>query len=234
MIRVLIVDDEQPARDRLRRLLTAFPPIQVIGEAGDGPAALEHIAELRPDAVFLDIQMPGCTGLEVAASLGSPAPRVIFCTAFDQYAVEAFELQALDYLLKPVTSARLSAAVERLFVPQPAAVRLPFPSRFLARLGGKYRVVPLRDVICLVSEEGLTRLCTRDQRYSMDPTLNDLEERLDAAVFFRVSRSAIVKLDAISEIAPLTGGYGEVLLKNGMRLEVSRRRYQQLLRRLAA
>ncbi len=108
MIRTLVIDDEQPARERLKQLLSAHPDVEVIGEADDGVQAAERIAELSPDLVLLDIQMPGASGLEVAASLGKPRPAVIFCTAFDQYAVDAFELSALDYLLKPVNRTRLA------------------------------------------------------------------------------------------------------------------------------
>ena len=114
IIRILLVDDEQPARDRLRQLLAGIDGIDIVGEAEDGVQAIERISELTPDVVLLDIQMPGCTGLEVAASLPRPRPSVIFCTAFDQYAVDAFELQAMDYLLKPVNRARLQAALARV------------------------------------------------------------------------------------------------------------------------
>ncbi len=117
MIRTLLVDDESPARDRLRQMLATFPDIEVVGEASDGVEAIEQIASLRPDLIFLDIQMPGRTGLEVASSLRPPRPRIVFCTAFDQYAIQAFEHHAIDYLLKPVTRARLEDAVQRVAVP---------------------------------------------------------------------------------------------------------------------
>ena len=113
-IRTLLVDDEEPARLRMRALLQDCSGVQVVGEARDGEEALEAIRRLRPDLVFLDIQMPGKSGIEVAAALDPPRPRVIYCTAFDQYAVEAFELNAVDYLLKPVTRARLGKAMERV------------------------------------------------------------------------------------------------------------------------
>ncbi len=117
MIRTLLVDDERPARDRLRQMLATLPDIEVVGEASDGVEAIEQIANLRPDLIFLDIQMPGRTGLEVASSLHPPRPRIVFCTAFDQYAIQAFEHHAIDYLLKPVTRARLADAVQRVAVP---------------------------------------------------------------------------------------------------------------------
>ncbi len=117
LIRTLLVDDEQPARDRLRQMLAALPDVEVIGEAVDGIEAVEQIERLRPDLVFLDIQMPGKSGLEVAASLHPPRPRVVFCTAFDQYALQAFEHHAVDYLLKPVTRSRLAESVQRIRQP---------------------------------------------------------------------------------------------------------------------
>ena len=107
MIRAVIVDDEAPARERLRRLLGDLPEVEIVGEAEDGEQAIDRLLETKADLVFLDIQMPGCSGLEVAASLPSPRPHLVFCTAFDQYAVDAFEINAVDYLLKPVNAARL-------------------------------------------------------------------------------------------------------------------------------
>lgn len=106
MIRTLLVDDEQPARDRLRQLLAAHDDVEIAGEAEDGVQALERVADVTPDLLLLDIQMPGCSGLEVAASLPRPRPAIVFCTAYEQYAVDAFELNAIDYLLKPVNRAR--------------------------------------------------------------------------------------------------------------------------------
>lgn len=229
MTRILIVDDEQPARARLRRLLEAIPSVEVCGEATDGLAAIAQVKEFRPDVVLLDIDMPGCSGTEVAASLPEPRPRVIFCTAFDRYAVEAFDLNAVDYLLKPVSRDRLEAALRKA---APAAPVFPHAQRFLARAGERYVVIPASDIVAFLSEEGLTRLFTRDKDYWMDPTLNDLESRLDPAHFFRISRAALIRIDEVKEVAPMPGGSGEVTLKNGRRLEVSRRRFRDLLDRL--
>src|SRR5688572_17616333 len=160
MIRTLVIDDEQPARERLKQLLGAHPDVEVVGEADDGVQAAEKIAELSPDLVLLDIQMPGASGLDVAASLGKPRPAVIFCTAYDQYAVDAFELSALDYLLKPVNRARLAAALERVRSASTAATAgrdRPLeqltqatgmaPTRFLAKRGNRFRVVPANEVV---------------------------------------------------------------------------------------
>jgi DNA-binding LytR/AlgR family response regulator len=243
MMRVLIIDDEEAARDRLRRMLSTYEDLEIVGEAQDGPAAVEAVELKRPDLIFLDIQMPGCSGLEVAASLRAPRPRVIFCTAFDEYAVEAFELNAVDYLLKPVSRARLAAALERVAttVPESAEASLDeaqatagHPARFLGKRGARFRVVPVTDVLCFVSDGGLTKLQAMDDYYWMQPTLAELEQRLDPAGFMRVSRSAIIRLDAVREVVPLGGSQGEVVMVNGARIEVSRRRYKALLERLSA
>jgi two-component system LytT family response regulator len=176
--------------------------------------------------------------MEVAASLPSPRPHVVFCTAFDEYAVDAFELHAIDYLLKPVSQARLEKAIERVRAGRPPdaaldrAVRSTPPTRFVAQRGRTYRVIPARDVVCFLSEDGLTKLQTAAEHYWVPPTLNELEERVDPRRFFRISRSAIVNLDAVQEIVPGSDGRGEVVLKNGSRLEVSRRRYRELTTRL--
>ena len=241
MIRTLIVDDEQPARDRLRRLLAEFQDVEIAGEAADGEEAMERIAAIRPSVVFLDIQMPGASGLEVAASLAEPRPHVIFCTAFEQHAVDAFELHAIDYLLKPVSRARLDKALDRVRqsgLPNPGLDRLAgsggsAPARFLARTGTTYRVVPAREVLAFVSEDGLTKLVAAGQHYWMNPTLNELEGRLDPRRFFRISRAAIVNLDAVKEVEPDAGGHGDVVLRDGSRLEVSRRRFKELTERLS-
>ena len=239
MIRAVIVDDEDPARTRLRRLLAELGDVEVIGEARDGEEAIARITELAPSVVFLDIQMPGCSGLEVAASLPSPAPHIVFCTAFDQYAIDAFELNAVDYLLKPVSRARLTKAMERIRRGAPEAdsvnrvLRSAAPlARFLARKGTTYRVVQAREVLAFVSENGLTKLQTAEAHYWMPPTLNELEARLDERHFFRISRAAIVNLDAVREIVPAEGGMGSVLLRDGLKLEVSRRRLKELTERL--
>jgi two-component system LytT family response regulator len=238
-MRVVIVDDEQLARDRLRLLLNAFDDIQVLGEAEDGEQAIERIGELRPDLVLLDIQMAGCSGIEVASSLPSPRPKIIFCTAFDQYAVDAFELCAVDYLLKPVNRTRLANAIERARTLSAAELDANVdrvtqrarmaPARFLGRRGSRFVVIPQKDVLYWGLDGGLTKLYAAGQSYVMEAALNELERRLDPAVFCRISRTAIVNLDYVAEVDLLVGGYGEALLKNGIRLEVSRRRVRILM-----
>jgi two-component system LytT family response regulator len=238
-LRVLIADDETPARARLRQMLASEPDLEIAGEAETGGETIKLALDLKPDLILLDIQMPGCSGMDVAACLPKPRPHLVFCTAFDQHAVDAFELHAVDYLLKPITRARLGQALGRVRAvslqaresaldhvvrAQPAAM-----VRFLVRNASRYMVIPEARVLYFSSEEGMTRLVAESGQYWMEPTLNELGERLSPSHFFRVSRAAVVNLNAVAEILPMPGGAGEVLLRNGSRLEVSRRRLRDLL-----
>ena len=242
MIRVLIVDDEAPARSRLRQLLASHADAEIVAEAETGVQAMELARQLNPDLVLLDIQMPGCSGIDVAASLPQPRPNIIFCTAFDQHAVDAFELHAVDYLLKPISRVRLAQALDRVRSLDPAAressldqavrTQRSGPARFLVRNASHYLVINENRVFYFTSDGGLTKLVADGAQYWMDPSLNELEERLDGARFFRVSRAALINLNAVAEVFPMPGGSGEVLMKNGQRLEVSRRRFRDLLQSL--
>jgi two-component system LytT family response regulator len=242
MIRVQIVDDEAHARKRLAQMLAAHPDIEIVGEAETGAGAMQLAAELKPDLLLLDIQMPGGSGLDVAACLPHPRPRIVFCTAFDQHAVDAFELHAVDYLLKPISRARLNQALERVRTLSPidgeravdgvVRSRRAGPARFLVKSASHYVVVPEARVLYFTSEDGLTRLAADNAEYSMDPTLNELERRVDPTRFFRISRAALINLNAVSEVLPMPGGSGEVVIRNGQRLEVSRRRFRDLLQTL--
>jgi two-component system LytT family response regulator len=242
MIKVLIVDDEMPARNRLRQLLTTYNDLEIVGEAETGVQAMELAGELKPDLMLLDIQMPGCSGIDVAACLPKPRPHVIFCTAHDQHAVDAFELHAVDYLLKPISRARLGEALDRVRSLSAAAKEPALDhivrteriavTRFLVRNSAHYLVVGEARVLYFTSEGGLTRLVGDKDQYWMDPTLNELEQRLDPARFFRISRAALINLNAVAQVHPMPGGSGEVLLRNGERLEVSRRRFRDLLQSL--
>jgi two-component system LytT family response regulator len=241
-LRTLVVDDEEPARQRLRQLLAGHPEIEIVGEAEDGVQAIERVQELTPDLVLLDIQMPGCSGLEVAASLARPRPAIIFCTAYDQYAVDAFELHAVDYLLKPVNRARLQAALDRVRESRGMDHERQLdrvtrdedagPARFLARKGPRYRIVPRHEVLAFTFHEGLTRLHTTTEQLWMQPTLAALAKRLGGGTFFQVSRTAIVSLDAVREAKPFSDGTGEVVLSSGLTLPVTRRRWRMLMERL--
>jgi two-component system LytT family response regulator len=170
---------------------------------------------------------------------------VIFCTAFDQYAVDAFELSALDYLLKPVNRARLAAALDRVraatqptsrdrAIEQLTQATGMAPTRFLAKRGNRFRVVPAGDVVAFTFVDGVTHLLTATEQLSMQPTLASLARRLDSENFFQVSRNAIIRLDAVKEAKPFSDGTGEIFLANGQSMPVARRRWRLLLEKLEA
>lgn len=166
-MRVLITDDEAPARARLRQLLASYPDVEIVGEAEMGAQAMELTGKLKPDLLLLDIRMPGCSGLDIAARLPSPRPQIIFSTAYDEYAVDAFELAATDYLLKPISRARLEQALRRVRSSGGAAetgqpsVRNNRPIRFLVKNARSYSVVNESRVLLFSSEDGLTRLVSQ-------------------------------------------------------------------------
>src|SRR6516162_1191578 len=176
-MRVLIADDEAPARARLRQLLTSFADIEIIGEAETGAQTMAVTTELKPDLVLLDIRMPGCTGLDIAASLPSPRPYIIFCTAYDEHAVDAFELAATDYLLKPISRARLEQALRRVRATEEGGAgktagpahqeKRTHPARFLVKNAQSYTVVNEARVLFFSSENGLTRLVSDSGQYWM-------------------------------------------------------------------
>jgi two-component system LytT family response regulator len=242
-VRVLIADDEAPARERLRQLMAAYPEFEVVAEAENGAQTLQLAASTCADLLLLDIQMPGGSGLDVAACLPQPRPAIIFCTAHDQHAVDAFELNAVDYLLKPVSRVRLLQALNRVEalrlvvsggdIARESKKRQECVSRFLVRGKSHYTVVPAAKASYFDSMDGLTRLITVDGlSYWLDPPLHDLEGRIDPRQFFRISRCAIVNLAEVVEVHPLPGGAAEVVLRGGGRLEVSRRRYRDLVKAL--
>lgn len=212
--RLYIVDDEAPARARLKTLLSdiaAECPHEIVGEAGTAQAALEGLAAARPDIVLLDVQMPGMTGIELAVHLAkhcAPAPAVIFVSAYDEYALKAFEVHALDYLLKPVRATRLAEAIRRV-----CAMRASMPAQTEALAGaanalqparqhfcvqerGRLLLVPVADVIYLKAELKYVTLRTREQEYLLEESLTSIEEEM-RDIFVRVHRSSLVARDAI-------------------------------------
>jgi two-component system LytT family response regulator len=244
-IRALIIDDEPPARDKIRRFLAPRPEITLVGEAGDGAEAVEKILELRPDLLFLDIQMPGGDGFDVLREIRPTLqPKVVFTTAYDAYAVRAFEVEAVDYLLKPFTVDRFNAAVDRALrapagAPDLAATmtRLLADSRaaatraqrLLVRHEGRLVFVNSAEIEWAEAEEKYVRLHTRGVRYLIRQSMNALAERLAAAGFVRVHRGALLNLAALREIAPLPHGECAALLKSGARLDVGRNYKEALL-----
>lgn len=222
-MRALIIDDERIARQELRRLLAAHPEVEIAGEARDGQEGLKLIPKLAPDLLFLDIQMPGMTGFDLLERLDD-LPQVIFTTAYDQYAIRAFEVNALDYLLKPVAPGRLAAALRRVRV-QPRSSRL---ERVFVKDGERCWIVGLADIGLLESEGNYTRLYFGNERPLIPRSLTSLEERLDPAVFFRAGRRHIVNLQWIEKVDTDVAGNLVVTLRGGRTVEMSRRQSARL------
>jgi two-component system, LytTR family, response regulator len=233
-VRVLIVDDEAPARERMRRLLGVFAQVEIVGEARDADEALQRVAELQPDAVFLDVQMPGASGLDVAASLPDPAPAVVFVTAFDRYALQAFDAAAVDYLLKPVEPERLARAVQRLHeraVPAPAAARPP-PAQLLIPDRGRTHVVTVAQIEWLEAADNYVVVHTTTSAPLMRRTLAALLADLGPA-FVRTHRSAAVAIARVLQVQPRGKGDAEIMLAGGAAVPCSRQYRAALMARLS-
>jgi two-component system LytT family response regulator len=239
-VRVLIVDDERPARDKLRRLLTSEPDISAIEEARDGIEALELLPGFAPDVLLLDIQMPEITGLDVAASLPSPAPLVIFVTAYDEYAIRAFDANAIDYLLKPYDQLRLQRALQRVrerMKQQPAAAAvatnaaLPSVTQLLVPERSGTRVVKVSDIQWIETADNYVILHTVDGAPLMRQTLAGLLDKLGPR-FVRCHRRAAVQLEWVASIVNLDKGDGELLLRGGARVPLSRQYRAEVLSHL--
>jgi two-component system LytT family response regulator len=234
-MKALLIDDERIARAELRRLLGAHPEIEIVGEARNGKEAMEQIAALTPDVIFLDIQMPGMSGFELLERLDEP-PQVIFTTAFDQHALKAFEANALDYLLKPIAPDRLANAVKKLTPARPAPVApapaSPAPAspldRVFVRDGDRCWMVQFSDIVLLESEGNYTRVYFGTNKPLIPRSLALLEERLDPAVFFRASRQHMVNLRAIERIDPGISDNLVVSVKGGHKIDMSRRQSLRL------
>jgi len=239
-MKALIVDDEPIARRVLREGLELFPEVQVVGEAGDGKEALQKIAKLRPDLVFLDLQMPIMSGFEVVRNLSEPPlPVVIVVTAFDQHAIEAFEAGAIDYLLKPVGEARLRTAVERARnlqgKPREVAARLdkiasaaessnaPRTRKVVGRSGEEYFFLDADDVLAFQAERELVWIITAKQRLLATQSLRMIEERLADGQFQRVHRNAIVNINHVRKMSALSSQRWLITLSNALQLTVSKR-----------
>jgi two-component system LytT family response regulator len=250
MIRVLVVDDEAAARRGLRRRLAAVPDLVVVGECEDGEAAVAAIPALRPDLVFLDIQMPGLDGFGVIEAVGlHRMPAVVFVTAYDEFALRAFEVNALDYLLKPVDDARLQAALERARaraatrdddwkrrlaaaldgLGHPAAPR--WCKRLAIRGNGRVLLVDVAEVDRIEAAGNYVHVHQGRKAHLLRETMAGLEARLDPERFARVSRAAIVNIDRVRELQPMFNGDFVVVLKDGTEV-TGGRRYRDALRSL--
>jgi two-component system LytT family response regulator len=235
MLRIVIVDDEPPARARLRRLLTPHEDVVIVAEASDGASAVDAIETTEPDLVLLDIQMPELDGFDVLRALDMPRmPAVIFVTAFDHYAVRAFDVHALDYVVKPVETDRLDRALahaRRSVRDRHDAVTAllnelardrPYLSRIPVRSEGRVKVVDLADVDWLGAADNYVTIHAGAREYLIRDTIAAIERRLDPAHFVRVHRSTIVRIDRIAELVPDLHGDFRIRLKGGAELALSR------------
>jgi two-component system, LytTR family, response regulator len=248
-LRTLVVDDEPLARRRVCRLLQHVADVEIVGQCADGVSAVEAIEALRPDLVFLDVQMPELDGFQVLQALeGEALPDVVFVTAHDRYAMRAFDAHALDYLLKPVTGDRLSAVLDRVRTlrrgragrdPRLDALleRLLADGRYLTRLpvraGDRWVIVDACTIDWIAAADNYVTLHAAGRELLVRGTLNRLERELDPAVFARIHRSTIVRLDRIREIVPESHGDMTLVLKDGTRLSMSRG-YRGAVNRLLA
>jgi two-component system, LytTR family, response regulator len=244
-MKALIIDDERLARNELKRLLENFPKIEIVGEAANADEGIALIHELKPDLLFLDIQMPGKTGFELLESLEEDAtPDVIFTTAYDEYALKAFEYNALDYVLKPIELNRLSEAVNRVFEEvshRQSRVETTNEERQIlgendhvfVKDGEKCWFVKLNKVRLFESMGNYVRLHFDDQKPLVLKSLNSLEDRLDPLIYFRANRKHIINLQWIDKIEPwFSGGLLVTLRSSGEKIEISRRqaiRFKDLL-----
>jgi two-component system, LytTR family, response regulator len=222
VIRAVMVEDEAPARDKLRRWLLQEPDIDIVGEAEDGLTALRALTELAPDVVFLDIRIPEIDGLALAECLTAPgAPLIVFVTAHAEHAASAFDVEAVDYLLKPYDKERFDRCMGR--------IRQKLASRATAR---RPLIVPVRDelrllddtaIVWMEAEDNYVRIHTHERNYLLRRTLQDLLDSLDQRQFLRIHRSRAVNIAAIASLRPLLHGDAEIRLQDGKTLRVSRR-----------
>lgn len=242
-MRTLIIDDERLARKEMQNVLASYNELEVIGEASNATEAREKIEAEKPDLIFLDIQMPGETGFELLESL-SYLPKVIFVTAYDEYALRAFEVNALDYLLKPIDEERLDETIKKLItapkeneadlgeqIDEPEGL-LTMDDQIFLKDGDKCWFVTLKDIRVFESEGNYVRVFFENNKPLILKSLNNLEKRLDEKDFFRINRKFIVNLKEIDHIEPWFNGGLQVRLNSGTTLEVSRRqaaKFKELL-----
>lgn len=246
MIRVLIVDDEAPARRRLRTLLSREREIELVGECSDGPSAIRAVRELRPDLLFLDVQMPEMDGFEVLAAIGADAvPAIVFVTAYERYAIRAFDAEAVDYLLKPFANARFARALERArhgLRGDAAATRAQLEAvleaiagrrgagRLAIRVDGRVHMLDVNAIDRVEGAGNYVRIFAGGRRHLVRQSLKDVAARLEPQGFVRIHQSHIVNLERVVELRPWSHGEYVVVLRDGTRLNSSRT-YGDALRR---
>ncbi len=245
--KVLIADDEMPARSKMKRLLKKFDDLELIYEAENGVDALENIQKLKPDIAFLDIEMPGLNGIDVATNLdGETIPYLVFATAYNEHAIKAFELNAIDYLLKPFNEERLGETLDKIRTsPRGKYLEdmkkglekleetseesvLPFANKIPIPTFDRYLLVDYDDVVLIEVEDRNTLLYTKDDSYTMNQTLDYFEKKLPANKFLRANRSALIGLGHVQEIVIWFGNRFKIVLSNGKDVISSRERSRTL------
>lgn len=237
MIRTLIIDDEPLAVDIVREYLSSFPEFQVVKTCNNGFEGIKAIQEYRPDLIFLDIQMPKITGFEMLELLDNP-PAVIFTTAYDEYALKAFDMHALDYLLKPFSRERFANAIAKYRQIGPAApvvpsfddkeIRQGAPRRIVLKVKNEIKIIPFHDIIYLEANDDYVNIYTAEGKFLKNKTLGSFEKILDADTFIRVHRSYIVKIGMITKIEPYQKDSYLLKLQNGETVPVSRTGFPRL------
>ena len=224
--RVLVADDEPAARRGVRQLLAAFPSFQIIGECRDGAEVMDALDRLRPDVVFLDIQMPGMSGFDVIRRrTPDRMPAVVFLTAYDQFALDAFDAQAMDYLVKPVTEARFAATMKRLTKLLRGGSRAADRERAIVVTTARGTlVVPLREIEWIEAADNYARIWSNGRSLLLRESLGTLEQRIAASGFVRAHRRALVRLEAVQRLTTMGPGDTVAVLASGARVPVSRRR----------
>lgn len=245
-LKTLIIDDESLARDLIRNFLKDNPRITLMGECSDGFEAVKLIREQEPDLIFLDVQMPKLTGFEMLELLEDP-PMIIFTTAYDEYALKAFERNAVDYLLKPFTSQRMNEALERAFTRQQSGMENPEPiktlseetvrqkgslERIVVKTGHRVNVIPVEKVIAIQAEDDYATIISEEGKFLKQQTLKFYEQYLDPKMFSRVHRSFIINLNWMKQVEPFEKDSYRIVLKNGLSVPVSRSGYARLRQKL--
>ncbi len=238
MINTILIDDEPLARTITREYLQSYPEISIVAECNDGFEGVKAITQHKPDLIFLDIQMPKINGFEMLELL-DPCPPVIFTTAFDEYAIKAFEAHAIDYLLKPYSRERFDKAMQKWFAQRNQAepvvktliedVRQPEEkNRIVVRESGNIRIIPVHEIHYLEAYDDYVKIYTQKEMFLKKKTMSFYENTLDAEQFIRIHRSYIIQLAQITRIEPLEKDSHVVLLKSGVRLPLSKSGYARL------
>lgn len=243
MIRAIIVDDEELARESLKQALAEFERVQVLAECANGFEALKAVKEFNPDLIFLDIQMPGIDGFDVLELLGNEAPQIVFVTAYDEYALRAFEAHALDYLLKPVTAERLAKTLPRLdldeqghkniknIIAERRKRELPL-QRVLIREGTNVIILDPAEITHIQAQDDYICIYSADNSYLKHQTLGSIGDTLDPGLFLKIHRSYLINIKYLIRIETLSKDSRVAILKTGKKLPISRSGYELLRRYL--